>query len=183
MEIIHLFKGVQLIRPRIVFDERGYFLETYQKNRYKALGIDDDFVQDNHSFSKMRTIRGMHFQRSPGQAKLIYVVSGEIFDVVVDIRPRSSTFRQWKGVHLSAHTHEQLLIPIGFAHGFCTLSETAHVCYKVSSMYDPIEEKGFRYDDSEIGIEWPCLQPILSQKDAQAPSFDEVMLASFRGGR
>jgi dTDP-4-dehydrorhamnose 3,5-epimerase len=175
MESVDLLREAKLIRSEVFFDERGYFLETYQKPLYQSLGIDCDFVQDNHSFSKKGTLRGMHFQHFPGQAKLIRVLCGEIFDVIVDIRPHSPTFRRWAGVHLKDEAHEQLFIPVGFAHGFCVLSETAHVCYKVSSVYDPDQERGFRYDDPEIGIKWPSLKVFLSQRDVKAPYFHEVI--------
>ena len=116
----------------------------------------------------------MHFQRSPGQAKLISVIKGKIFDVVVDIRPDSATRGQWLGVYLEADKHQMLYIPVGFAHGFCVLSEDAHLLYKVSSPYDPNEEKGFHFDDPDIGIIWPITNPILSERDANAPFFKEV---------
>ena len=176
MKIIDLpLPGVKLIQPKAFYDERGFFLETYRQAFYRELGIDCEFVQDNHSCSKKGTIRGMHFQKSPGQAKLISVVVGEIFDVAVDIRPDSPNFLKWTGVVLRAEAHEQIFIPVGFAHGFCVLSETAHLCYKISSMYDPDEEKGFRYNDPDIGIEWPQVAPpLLSARDLNAPYFREL---------
>lgn len=149
-------------------DERGFFEETFRASSFPC-----SFVQDNHSFSKKGVIRGMHFQSFPGQAKLVQVIQGEIFDVVVDIRKQSPTKGQWDGVYLTAH--EQLWIPVGFAHGFCVVSNEAHVIYKVSSYYEPACEKTFRFDDPFIGIKWPESHPILSDKDLNAPLFCEVV--------
>ena len=170
------FPEVKRIKPQIFSDSRGFFRETFRKPLYEAAGLPSDFVQDNHSFSKKGTIRGMHFQRLPGQAKLISVVSGKIFDVFVDIRPESPTFGQWQGVYLDAEQGDQIFIPIGFAHGFCVISDEAHLIYKVSTLYDPDEERGFRYDDPAVGIEWPCVSPILSQRDLSSPSLKEALL-------
>jgi dTDP-4-dehydrorhamnose 3,5-epimerase len=163
--------GLKLIKPRVFKDDRGFFLETYSQERYRESGIDVPFVQDNHSRSRRGTLRGLHFQTTPGQAKLIRVVSGEIFDVAVDIRSDSPTFGRWKGVHLDGQTQHQLYIPAGFAHGFCVLSEIADVLYKVSSVYDPKTESGFRWDDAEVGIRWPIENPLVSPRDADAMSF------------
>jgi dTDP-4-dehydrorhamnose 3,5-epimerase len=176
MELKELsLSGLKLLRPKVFHDDRGFFKESYRKPLYESCGIDCEFVQDNHSYSKGGTVRGMHFQAKPGQAKLISVLEGEIFDVIVDIRPDSPTFRKWEGVYLKSDQHEQLFIPIGFAHGFCVLSDTAHVVYKVSSVYDPLEEKGFRFDDPSIAIHWPIANPILSPRDLRAPSFEEAV--------
>lgn len=152
-------------------DNRGFFLESFHEDRYRELGVDVEFVQDNHSFSKKNVLRGMHFQR--GQAKLIYCPVGKIFDVAVDIRPDSPTFEEWEGVILSGENHEQFFIPDGFAHGFCVLSEHAHVMYKVSAFHDPKLESGFRYDD--VKISWPISDPILSQRDTNAPGLKEIL--------
>lgn len=168
--------GVKLLKTKSFFDGRGFFRETFHKPLYAERGILCEFVQDNHSFSTRGTIRGMHFQRSPGQAKLISVVVGAIFDVVVDIRKDSPTYKQWIGVELEAEKGEQLFIPVGYAHGFCVLSESAHVCYKVSAVYDPHEEKGFRYNDPDVGILWPHASPILSERDKNSPLLCEVAL-------
>jgi dTDP-4-dehydrorhamnose 3,5-epimerase len=177
MEIIDItFEGVKLIKPKVFHDDRGFFWECYREPLYKELGIDCGFVQDNHSYSKKGTIRGMHFQRSPGQAKLISVIEGRIFDVVVDIRPSSPTFGKWTSVYLDGKSHHQLFIPVGFAHGFCVMSDTVHVLYKVSSLYDPKEEKGFAYNDPSIGIDWPIADPIISERDLRMPSFEEAFL-------
>ncbi|MCB1081643.1 MAG: dTDP-4-dehydrorhamnose 3,5-epimerase [Chlamydiia bacterium] len=164
--------GAKLISPTVFHDERGYFLESHQQVRYKDLGIDETFVQDNHSFSKEGVIRGMHFQA--GQAKLVRVASGKIYDVIVDIRPDSPTFGKWEGVILGGADHQQLYIPEGFAHGFCVLSPEAHVLYKISSYYNKEIEQGFRFDDPEIGIDWPIKAAIVSERDRANPYFYEL---------
>jgi len=175
MRVVDLsLSGVKLIYSDRHSDERGSFGECYRKPLYEEKGIQSTFIQDNLSISKKGTIRGMHFQRSPGQAKLVMVLSGEIFDVVVDIRPDSPTFGKWEGVTLNAKENTQIYIPIGFAHGFCALSEEAHVFYKVSSLYNPEEEKGFRYDDPAVGIQWPLKDRVLSERDLKAPFLHEV---------
>lgn len=175
MKIIELgLAGAKLITPNVFQDERGFFKEFYRKESFEAHGITESFVQDNHSFSKKGVLRGMHFQQRPGQAKLVNVLIGKIYDVVVDIRPSSATFGCWEGVYLTAEAHQQLFIPIGFAHGFCVLSEEAHISYKISSPYDPLEEKSFRFDDPRVGIIWPIADPLLSPRDQSAPSFTEV---------
>jgi dTDP-4-dehydrorhamnose 3,5-epimerase len=164
--------GLKWIRLQSFEDSRGSFQEYYQKNRYEDLGIRCDFAQDNLSISKKDVIRGMHFQNDPGQAKLISVIQGKIFDVVVDIRPDSPSFGKWEGLYLNPH--EQLFIPVGFAHGFCVVSPEAHVLYKVSNLYDSQTEKGFRFDDPDLGITWPTSHPILSERDQKAPYFKEL---------
>lgn len=175
LEVINLsLTGLKLIRPKIFPDERGFFSEIYRKSLYQEHGIDVEFVQDNHSFSVKGVIRGMHFQRYPGQAKLVRVIEGTIFDVAVDIRRDSPTFGKWEGVYLTGETQEQLFIPVGFAHGFCVLSNHAHVLYKVSSDYRPQEEKTFCYNDKEIAIKWPIPNPIVSQRDKEAPCFKDI---------
>lgn len=175
MEVIELkLKGLKLIKPKVFRDNRGFFLETYQQSSFKKFGIDVNFQQDNHSFSSKDCIRGMHFQTIPGQAKLIRSPVGKIFDVAVDIRPDSPTFGQWEGVVLDDKEHHQLYIPVGFAHGFCVLSETAHVMYKVSEPYNAAYEKGFRFDDPDVSIEWPTSTPIISDRDREAPRFKEM---------
>jgi dTDP-4-dehydrorhamnose 3,5-epimerase len=175
MEILNLaLEGLKLIKPKVYHDTRGFFWECYRLPSYKAHGIECDFVQDNHSFSKKGTIRGMHYQRSPGQSKLVSVIEGKIYDVVVDIRPHSKTFGKWIGVYLDDEKHEQLFVPVGFAHGFCVVSESAHVLYKVSNVYDPKEEKGFRFNDPKIGIQWPQEALVVSERDLSMPLFEEV---------
>lgn len=166
-------KGLLLIKPKVFQDHRGFFLETFQQSTYEALGIHCPFVQDNHSFSKKGCIRGMHFQSIPGQAKLIRAGVGTIFDVAVDIRPDSPTYGEWEGVILDDQAHHQLFIPVGFAHGFCVMSPEAHVLYKVSAPYDPNHEKGFRWDDPTVNIDWPVENPIVSDRDQQAPFFKD----------
>jgi len=166
---------VKLIQRKAFGDERGFFSELYRKSLYEELGIGIDLVQDNHSFSGRGTIRGMHFQSFPGQAKLISVIVGTIYDVYVDIRKDSPTFGRWGGRELDAKRHEQLFIPVGFAHGFAVLSEEAHVIYKVSSDYNPETEKGFCFDDPDVGIDWPIENPILSSRDREAPLLSEVI--------
>ncbi len=168
-------EGVKRVRPKIFLDDRGFFRETYRKPLYEKAGITTEFAQDNHSFSKKGTIRGMHFQRSPGQAKLVTVMVGRIFDVVVDIRPTSPTFGKWEGIYLDASEGDQIFIPVGFAHGFCVVSEYAHVSYKVSTIYDPSEEFGFRYDDPFVGIVWPTQEPLVSERDRLNPTLREVV--------
>ena len=169
------FLQPQLLRPKTIVDERGFFRELFSKTVYLQAGIDCDFVQDNHSFSRQGTIRGMHFQRSPGQAKLVSVVEGKIFDVIVDIRPESPRFGQWEGVYLDALLGEQLFIPVGYAHGFCVVSEHAHVIYKVSTLYNPLEERAFCFNDPSVGIVWPVMDPILSERDRTAPLLKEII--------
>lgn len=175
MEIKEIFNGVKTIHPKTYFDDRGFFYEFYRKPVYQAAGIRCEFVQDNHSFSKKGTIRGLHFQEKPGQAKLISVIKGMILDVVVDIRKESPTFGKWKKILLDANQAAQIFIPVGFAHGFAVLSEEAHVFYKVSSLFDPQQEKTIRYDDADLAIDWPFTAPILSERDRLAPSFREAM--------
>lgn len=177
MEIINLsLPGLKLIRLNIFDDERGFFKECYRKPRYTEYGIECEFVQDNLSFSKKDVIRGMHFQSDPGQAKLISVLQGKIFDVVVDIRSDSPYFGKWEGIYLDADQHEQLYVPIGFAHGFCVVSDPgAYVHYKVSNVYHSSTEQTFRFDDPHIKIEWPVKQPLVSPRDQKAPLFQELV--------
>ncbi len=159
--------GPILIEPAVYGDERGFFQETYRRNVFAELGIADDFVQDNHSRSRGGVVRGMHFQ--PGMAKLIRCVRGAIFDVLVDIRPDSSTFGQWEGFELSDENHRQLYCPQHFAHGFCVLSDVADVVYRCSDYYNAETEGGFAYDDSEVGIRWPSgVKLAASARDAAA---------------
>jgi len=163
--------GVKIVRPKIFGDDRGFFLESYNAPAYAAAGIDVVFVQDNHSRSVKNTLRGVHYQSSPGQAKLVRVILGRIWDVTVDIRPNSPTFGQWDAIELDDKSREQLFIPIGFAHGFCVLSEFAEVEYKVSAPYDPETECAISYADPELAIRWPVTQPLLSARDQKAESF------------
>lgn len=157
--------GVLLIEPKIHRDPRGIFYESYVKEKYEKYGIWSEFVQDNHSISQKNVLRGLHYQVGIGQEKLVRVTRGEIFDVAVDIRKNSPTFRKWIGIYLSEKNHKQLYIPVGFAHGFCVLSDMAEVLYKCSSLYSPEDERGIMWNDPDIGIEWPVKNPILSERD------------------
>jgi dTDP-4-dehydrorhamnose 3,5-epimerase len=175
MEVIDLrLKGLKLIKPRVFSDHRGFFLESFHQSLCSQLEFEGHFLQDNHSYSRQNTVRGMHFQSQPGQAKLIRAAVGKIYDVAVDIRPDSPTFGEWEGVILDDQAHHQLFLPVGFAHGFCVLSKEAHVLYKVSTPYHPQFEKGFRWDDPMIKIEWPVKNPIISERDKNAPSFSTL---------
>lgn len=174
MEIIEMrLKGLKLIKPKVFRDDRGYFLETFQQTEYEKVGL-GSFQQDNHSYSQKGCIRGMHFQTYPGQAKLIRAAVGKIYDVAVDIRQDSSTYGQWEAVVLDDQNHHQFFIPVGFAHGFCVMSDEAHVVYKVSHPYNENFEKGFRYNDPSINISWPTQNPILSERDKKAPLLKEI---------
>ncbi len=169
-------KGLLIIEPNVFEDKRGYFLETYHHERFKSAGLDANFVQDNLSFSKQGTLRGLHFQITKPQTKLVQAVTGDIFDVAVDIRPESSTFGKWSGVLLSKENKRQLFIPGGFAHGFCVLSESAHVAYKCSDYYNPEDEGGILWSDPAIAIDWPIKEPTLSAKDQQYPFLTDLKL-------
>jgi dTDP-4-dehydrorhamnose 3,5-epimerase len=162
-------EGVFIIEPDLYQDERGFFFETYHKKKYQDIGIAQEFVQDNLSFSKKGVIRGLHFQVRTPQAKLVQVITGEVFDVAVDIRPGSPTFGKWTGILLSDTNRRQFLIPEGFAHGFAVLSETALFSYKCSDYYKASDEGGILFSDPSIGIEWPVKEPILSDKDKAYP--------------
>jgi dTDP-4-dehydrorhamnose 3,5-epimerase len=158
-------RGVWVVTPKVFRDPRGYFMETFRRQHFEAAGLPHDFVQDNFSFSCRGTLRGLHFQNPAGQAKLVHVIQGEIFDVAVDIRVGSPTFGQWFGLRLSDAKNHQLLITEGLAHGFCVLSETAHVTYKCTAYYAPAREGGILWSDPDIGIQWPIEHPLLSEKD------------------
>jgi dTDP-4-dehydrorhamnose 3,5-epimerase len=161
--------GVMLLEPHIFHDARGFFFESYHEKQAWDGGLKVNFVQDNHSFSKQGTLRGLHYQLNHPQGKLVRVVTGEVFDVAVDLRQGSPTFGKWHGALLSAANHRQLYVPPGFAHGFCTISETADFLYKCSDFYASGDEYAIRWNDPEIGIDWPIAEPILSPKDAIAP--------------
>lgn len=171
---------VLLIEPNVFEDERGFFLESYHADKWKQLGVDYPFVQDNHSLSvRAGTIRGLHYQLEPyAQTKLVRVVVGAIYDVAVDIRHSSPTFGQWIGVILSASNHRQLLIPQGFAHGFCTLVSNTEVLYKVDAPYHAASDRGIAWDDPAINIAWPVNNPILSEKDGKHPLLNDAELSS-----
>lgn len=159
-------EGLKLVVPQVFSDERGYFKEAYSQKRYEDAGIPGPFVQDNISVSKQGVLRGMHYDLR--MAKLVYVVFGRIFDVAVDMREGSPTYKQWDAAELSAENHHQFYVPPGFAHGFFVLSDKAVVAYKQTALYDPSQERAVRWDDPSVGIEWPLhgTQPILSAKDA-----------------
>lgn len=163
-------EGVRLIEPRVFRDERGYFAETWRADRFAEAGIPDPFVQDNQSQSSRGTLRGMHWQWRRPQAKLVRVLSGTIFDAVVDVRRGSPTFGRWLGVELAADPMRWLYVPIGYAHGFCVLSDVAVVEYKCSDVYDPGGESGLPWDDPSIAIAWPLAVPVLSPRDREHPS-------------
>lgn len=163
--------GLRLVRPQVHRDERGFFLESWSARAYAAAGLDVAWVQDNHSRSLRGVVRGLHYQSSPGQAKLVRVVAGSIFDVAVDLRPTSPTFGRWLGVDLDADRHEHLFVPAGFAHGFCVTGESAEVLYKVSSPYDPRTERTLAWDDPDLAIAWPVEVPLLSPRDRAGESF------------
>lgn len=165
--------GLKRITPQLFQDERGYFFESYREDLYLELGI-GLFVQDNVSYSRKNTVRGLHFQSDPGQGKLVNCLLGEIWDVAVDIRPNSPTFMKWESLILSDQNHEQLYIPVGFAHGFCVLSEYALVQYKVSSNYNPATEKSVYWNDPNFQIAWPIQNPVLSPRDQCSPYFQEL---------
>ena len=157
--------GVSIIEPAVFEDPRGYFLEIWQKSRYAANGIAADFVQDNVSVSAKGTLRGLHYQYPNAQAKLVQVLQGEVFDVVVDIRRGSPAFGRWTSVVLSEANKQQLFVPEGFAHGFCVMSEAATFLYKCSDYYAPRSEGGILWSDPDLAIAWPASKPLLSEKD------------------
>ena len=167
-------EGLVLVEPDVHGDERGFLVETYSAERWQALGVDVEFVQDNHSRSRAGILRGLHFQTSPGQAKLVRCTRGRIWDVAVDLRRDSPTYRRWEGYELDDERHRQLFVPVGFAHGFCVLSDVADVAYKLSSLYDPATEAGIAWDDREVGVEWPIPDPELSERDRNAPRLAEL---------
>ena len=174
MEVVELeLAGLLLVKPRVFGDPRGFFVESYHAERYRHAGIGCEFVQDNHSRSARDVVRGLHYQEYPGQAKLVYVTSGSVFDVAVDLRPDSPTFGRWHGRYLDDRGHDQLFIPVGFAHGFCVMSDEVDFVYKVSAPYDAAMERTIRWDDPDLGVEWPSRTPILSQRDRVGESFAE----------
>ena len=162
--------GVIVVEPDVFRDERGFFLETFSRAKYAQGGIDCEFLQDNHSRSQRNTIRGLHAQRQHPQGKLVRVLSGSIVDVVVDIRRDSPTYLKWISVELSADNFRQIYVPPGFAHGICITSEVADIEYKCTDYYDPNDELRIAWNDPAIGIRWPVENPILSDKDRQAPN-------------
>ncbi len=172
-------EGLKIITPTVFGDSRGYFMETYNYNDFAEAGITEKFVQDNQSASKKGVLRGLHFQINYPQDKLVRVVSGEVFDVAVDVRKDSDTFGKWFGVVLSAENKKQFFIPKGFAHGFLVLSDYAEFCYKCTDFYHPNDEGGIYYADNEIGIDWPIpegMELIMSDKDTKWKGLSETEL-------
>ena len=161
--------GVLILEPEVFFDSRGYFLETYNQERYAAAGLKLKFVQDNMSYSSRGVLRGLHFQNPHAQGKLVQVLVGEVWDVAVDTRSGSQTYGRWTAITLSGENKRQFYIPPGFAHGFCVLSDTALFTYKCTDFYHPECDGGVRWNDPDIGIAWPVANPILSEKDKQLP--------------
>ena len=166
--------GLVLIEPTAHRDERGFFLETFRASEYPALGVDAEFVQENQSRSGRGTIRALHFQLQPGQAKLVRAARGSVYDVAVDLRRDSPTFGQHEAFELSDANAHQLFVPVGFAHGFCVTSEVADFTYKVSSYYDGAQERGIAWDDPDIGVQWPIEDPIVSDRDRSNPTLAEI---------
>ncbi len=174
---------VILVEPDVHRDDRGFFLEVYHAGKYGAGGVEETFVQDNHSRSAGGILRGLHGQRERPQGKLVRAIEGEIFDVAVDVRVGSPNFGKWVGATLRGDNFHQLYVPPGFLHGFCVVSDRADVEYKCTDFYDPADEIGVRWDDPEIGIEWPMRDPQLSGKDAVLPALSEIgdLLPRYKG--
>jgi dTDP-4-dehydrorhamnose 3,5-epimerase len=166
--------GLVLVEPTVHGDERGFFVETFRREAWAELGVDAEFVQHNHSRSGRGTLRGLHFQTEPGQAKLLRCARGAILDVAVDLRRGSPTYGEWEAYVLDDERHLQLFVPIGFAHGFAVLSDVADVAYLVSSVYDPATEMGIAWDDPEVGVDWQVAEPLLSARDETAPRLSEI---------
>lgn len=166
--------GVLIIEPNVFGDARGFFLETFQDQRYREAGIKESFVQDNQSRSAHGVLRGLHFQKQHPQGKLVHVTRGEVFDVAVDLRKDSPAFGRWVGIRLSEDNHTQFYVPPGCAHGFCVLSDIADFHYKCTDYYHPEDEGCLIWNDPDIGIDWPLQQPTLSGKDAEAPAFKDL---------
>lgn len=167
-------RDVLVIEPQVFGDSRGFFMESYRRDLFRARGIDVDFVQWNHSMSAQNTLRGLHYQAARPQAKLVRVIQGEIFDVAVDIRFGAPTFGKWIAEILSADNKKQIFVPVGFAHGFCVLSATAEVVYACSDYYHPQGERGIIWNDPDLAIPWPVKTPILSEKDRRNPRLKEI---------
>ncbi len=167
--------GVLIIEPKVFGDHRGFFLESFQVERYREAGIDLPFVQDNHSRSQRGVLRGLHFQRTRPQGKLVSVSRGSVYDVAVDINPQSPTCGQFVGVELNDENHRQLWVPPGYAHGFCVISEVADFQYKCTDLYFPEDESGLLWNDPDVDIPWPVESPSLSAKDTQNPTLRELL--------
>ena len=168
-------EGLLIIEPEVFEDSRGFFFESFNADRFKEHGIDLEWTQDNHVRSCRNTVRGLHFQRGRGQDKLIRCVRGRVWDVAVDIRPDSPTLGQWFGIELTEENMKMFLAPVGFAHGYAVLSDVAECLYKCSKVYDGKLEDGFRWNDPDVGVQWPVTDPILSERDLSSPSFKECM--------
>jgi dTDP-4-dehydrorhamnose 3,5-epimerase len=166
--------GVVVVEPKVFPDERGFFLESFNARHFAAAGLPAEFVQDNHSRSTRGVLRGLHYQYPAWQGKLVRSLLGEIFDVAVDIRRASPTFGQWFGTVLSADNKKQLYVPPGYAHGFCVLSDVAEMAYKCTALYEPADDAAVRWNDPQIGIDWPISSPVLSAKDNEAPMLKEI---------
>ncbi len=171
-------EGLLILNPRVFRDDRGFFLESYNERSFAAVGITEVWRQDNHARSVGGTVRGLHFQRGAGQAKLVRCVRGRVWDVAVDIRPGSPTLGRWFGLELTEDNFRMLYIPTGFAHGYTVLSESAEVTYKCDRLYDPELEDGFRWDDPDVGVQWPVREPILSERDRTSKGFLQVISLS-----
>lgn len=166
--------GVLIVEPSVHQDGRGFFMESYHRDKYAEQGLTANFVQDNHSRSVRGVLRGLHYQLQYPQGKLVHVVRGEVFDVAVDIRQGSPDFGRWVGMILSEENHRQMYIPPGFAHGFCTLSETADFLYKCTDLYMPGDEYGVLWNDPDIGIDWPAVECKLSERDGDNPRLRDL---------
>jgi dTDP-4-dehydrorhamnose 3,5-epimerase len=176
------FEGVWILEPRVFRDSRGWFLESWSRRAFADAGIEADFVQDNHSRSSRNVLRGLHFQAPPrAQSKLVRCTQGRIWDVVVDIRHGSPTYGQWEAIELDAEAHRMIFVPLGFAHGFCVLSDSAEIQYKCSDFYAPELSCGVRWDDPAIGVAWPIADPVLSEQDRRHPVLADLP-AHFRYG-
>ena len=166
--------GVLIIEPKVFGDSRGFFKETFQVQRYREVGIEYDFVQDNHSRSQKGVLRGLHFQITKPQGKLVSCSQGAVYDVAVDVNPLSATFGQYVGIELTEDNHRQFWVPPGYAHGFCVLTDTADFQYKCTDYYDSSDEGGLIWNDPDVAINWPIGQPLLSEKDAKLPLLKEL---------
>ncbi len=168
--------GLVLVEPRVFPDDRGFFLESYKESEFAKGGLPHRFVQDNHSLSKKNVIRGLHFQRDPrSQGKLVRVVRGAVWDVAVDLREASPTYKKWLGIELSAENCRMLYVPAGFAHGFISLADDTHLLYKCTEEYDAALDGGIRWDDPDIGVEWPVREPVVSDKDRVLPYLKDLV--------
>jgi dTDP-4-dehydrorhamnose 3,5-epimerase len=170
-------EGILLIEPSIYIDERGFFLENFKREKYKGVGITEEFVQDNHSRSIKNVLRGLHFTKKKPQSQLVTIIRGRVFDVVVDIRKNSPTFGQWFGTEMSSEGIRQIYMRHGFAHGFCVLSDFADLHYKVSEYYDPNDDGGLIWNDDQINIDWPINDPIVSKRDSIHTTFSKLLVS------